>query len=537
MTALTPRVERFARLQWLIRLRWLALAGVSLAAGLAAAGLVPGVNVEVVAAAVGVGVLTNLFFAWRGQQRGETDDRHVGQSVLDTGALTLVVWAAGGADCPFMVFYVFPVLLAALLGGRAGLLPTSAAVAVGIGFQFAAVRYDWLRVGVWDPIEPYGRLLSVGALTVTVGMAAFFATRLSDALRRQMSARQAADTMLRLAFDGLDAGLEVVEGETVTLQNPRAARLFGARIGDPWRCPGRRNGRCASGGACDGGLPERCQFTWATPIDGDPTGVEEHIYEMLALALPENRRTMTLYIERTAEVLGQRRLMLTERLASLGRTVQGVAHELNTPLATIQTLGRDVLDAIDVGQVPGAVREDIDESARMIVDEVQRCRRITHALLGRATQLDPIGETGDAPVAIAIERAVAVVFTHARDRVEVDLGGVADARLPLDPLVQIFVNLLQNAGDADPGGDITVTGYRGQALRIEVRDRGPGLDGEATRHLFEPFFTTKPPGQGTGLGLYTSYALARKLGGELSLANHPEGGALATVTLPLPGAR
>ena len=533
MTVLTPSVERFARLQWLIRLRWLALAGVSLGAGLAAAGLVPGVNVEVVAAAVAVGVLTNLFFAWRGQQRGDTDDRHVGQSVLDTGALTLVVWAAGGADCPFMVFYVFPVLLAALLGGRAALIPTGGAVAVGIAFQVAAVRNDWLRVGVWDPIEPYGSILALVALTATVGMAAFFATRLSDALRRQMSARRAADSMLRLAFDGLDAGLEVIEGETVTLQNPQAARIFGARIGEPWRCPGRRNGRCAAGGACDGGMPERCQFNWATPAD-DPGGDQEHIYEMLALTLPENQRIMTLYIERTAEVLGQRRLMLTERLASLGRTVQGVAHELNTPLATIQTLGRDVLDAMDMGQVPQAVREDIDESARMIVDEVQRCRRITHALLGRATQLDPIGETGDAPVATAIERAVAVVFTHARDRVAVDLGGVADARLPLDPMVQIFVNLLQNAGDADPGGVITVTGYRGQALRIEVRDRGPGLDPEATRHLFEPFFTTKPPGQGTGLGLYTSYALARRMGGELNLDNHPDGGVLATVVLPLP---
>lgn len=531
MTVLTPHVERFARLQWLIRLRWLALAGVSLGVGLAAAGLVPGVNVEVVAAAVAVGVLTNLFFAWRGQQRGDTDDRHVGQAVLDTGALTLVIWAAGGADCPFMVFYVFPVLLAALLGGRAALWPTGAAVAVGIAFQVAAARHDWLRVGQWDPIAPYGPWLSVLALLATVGMAAYFSTRLSDALRRQMSARRAADNMLRLAFDGLDAGMEVVDGDTITLQNPRAARLFGDRMGQGWRCPGRRDGRCAAGGACDGGMPERCQFVWADADDD-----AEHIYEMLALALPESQRTMTLYIERTAEVLGQRRLMLTERLASLGRTVQGVAHELNTPLATIQTLGRDVLDAISMGQVPASVQDDIDESARMIVDEVQRCRRITHALLGRATQLDPISETGDAPVSVAVERAVAVVFTHARERVAVDLGGVADARLPLDPMVQIFVNLLQNAGDADPGGALTVTGYRGRALRIEVRDHGPGISAEAGRHLFEPFFTTKPPGQGTGLGLYTSYALARKLGGELTLANHPEGGALATVTLPLPGA-
>lgn len=531
MTALIPRVERFARLQWLIRLRWLALAGVSLAAGLAAAGLVPGVNVEVVAAAVGVGVLTNLFFAWRGRQRGDTDDHHVGQAVLDTGALTLVIWAAGGAECPFVAFYVFPVLLASLLGGRAALWPTGAACAVGLGFQHAAVQHAWLRVGSWDPIAPFGPALDAAAIALTVAMAAYFATRLSDALRRQISARREADAMLRVAFDGLDAGLEVVDRGAVSLQNPRAARLVGPRVGERWTCPGRRADGCPAGGACDAGMPERCQFTRAE-ADGP-----EQIYEMLVFPLPGPGRTMALYVDRTAEVLGQRRLMLTERLASLGRTVTGVAHELNTPLATIQTLGRDVLDALDAGGMPAAVRADVEESARIIVDEVQRCRRITHALLGRAGQLDPLTGAGAAPVQAAVDRAVAVVFTHERDRVTVDLGGVGGAHLPLDPMVQICVNLLQNARDAAPGGRIEITGYRGAALRIELRDHGPGLDPEAARHLFEPFFTTKPPGQGTGLGLYTSYALARGLGGELSLADHPDGGVLATLTLPLSARR
>lgn len=519
-----PPIERYVRLQWLIRLRWLALAGVSLAAGVAAAGLVPGVNVEVVGAAVGVGVLTNLFVSWRGRQRGDTDDRHVGQAVLDTGALTLVVWASGGAECPYIVFYVFPVLLAALLGGRAALWPTSLACAAGIALQLAAVRSPWLRVGRWDPTPPFDVLLAVAALLLTVGMAAYFAVRLSDALRGQMVARQQADTRLSVAFDGLDAGLEIINDGLVGLQNPRAARLFGDRVGQPWRCPGRRDGDCvARSGRCDGQIPERCQFA--------RHGAEQ-IFEMIAFPLPDAAQVMTLYVDRTAEVLTARRLLFTERLASLGRTVQGVAHELNTPLATIQTLGRDVLDALDVDGVPPAVREDVAESADIIVAEVQRCRRITHALLGRAGPLDPIGVAGSAPIRAAVERAAAVVFPSDRGRVRVDLGGAGDVPLPLDPLVQILVNLLQNARDAAPDGIVEITGYRANALRVEVRDHGPGLEPGAAAHLFEPFFTTKPPGRGTGLGLYTSYALARDLGGELSLADHPDGGAVAVLALP-----
>ena len=68
---------------------------------------------------------------------------------------------------------------------------------------------------------------------------------------------------------------------------------------------------------------------------------ERPIYSDVALS-PDMKQRVAIYIDQTAEVIYQRELMNTERLASLGRTAQGVAHELNTPLATIQTLGRDV---------------------------------------------------------------------------------------------------------------------------------------------------------------------------------------------------
>ncbi len=503
-----------ARLRWLIRLRWQALLGASLAALVAAAGVVPGVNVPLVALAVTLGIATNLLLSRRARRRGDADARHVGQALLDTGALTVLVWAAGGLECPFVVFYVFPVLLAGLLGGRRALLPASLATAAGLGFQVLATLAPGLAAGRWDPAPAWDLPLTVAALGITVLMAAYFAARFTDVLRQQVLARRQADALLRLAVEGFDAGLEVVEAGRVVWQNPRAAGLVGERTGAPWSPPPSVEGQ-----------------------DGEPYRfVVEHdrIYEMLRFPLPEGDREMVLYVDRTGEVLAERRLHLTERLASLGRTVQGVAHELNTPLATIQTLSRDLRDVLTVTALDPALRDDLNESAELIADEVRRCRRITHALLGRAERLGPADETAAGPLAAAVERAAAVVLLQERGRLGLDLGAAASVPFPLDPLVQIFVNLLQNARDADPRGRIDVGARLGDGeVVLHVRDQGPGLPAGVRAHLFEPFFTTKPPGQGTGLGLYTSYALARGLGGSLALDDHPEGGAVATLRLPV----
>jgi signal transduction histidine kinase len=359
-------------------------------------------------------------------------------------------------------------------------------------------------------------------------MVAYFAFHLTHALGQQVTARQEADAMIRSAFDVLDAGIEIVEGRRVVWQNPRAAALFGVRTEGGWRCPGAAEDACGAGGACRAPRAvspnARCEFELRT--DG-----LDRIYEMLPFPVPSGLQTLVLYFDRTVEIQDQRRLMQTERLASLGRAVHGVAHELNTPLATIQTLSRDILEVINGLELPASARLDLDESAGIIVEEIQRCRRITHALLGRAEPIDTL-PSAPTTVAAAVERAIAVVFPKACDTVEVRLGPLGAMHLALDPAVQIFVNLLQNARDANPGGTITVVGRASSPPRVEVLDDGPGVSAEAERHLFEPFFTTKPPGRGTGLGLYTSYALAKSLAGDLSLGNRRERGAVAAFILP-----
>lgn len=527
------------RLAWLIRLRWWALGGVSLAALVAWAGLVPGVNLPIVVAAVLLGILTNVGLARRSHQNAHLDERHVWQALLDTGALTLVLWAAGGADCPFLGFYAFPVLLAALLGDRPALLPAGVATAAGLAFLAVGRLYPPLAVGRWNPPERFHDALSWGAAALTIVGVAYFALVFSEAIRSQARARRDADMLLRLSLEGLDVGLEVIEDERVVWQNPEAAAVLGARLGAPWRCPGGPE-RCRAD-ACPHGPGQegrrRCQF----PLRDGPG---ERIFEMLVFPLAERgrARVMVLYLDRTTEILAQRHLVLTERLASLGRTVQGVAHELNTPLSTIRTLARDLTDVLGAGGPSSAhERADLLESGTLIAAEVERCRRITHALLGRAEP--QAGIPGTARLAEAVDRAVAVVFPQDRDRVHVEVEPAARAcPVALDPVVQILVNLLQNGRDAaaqngrDGAAGAPVRLHAatgGDELVVAVEDDGPGLSPEASAHLFEPFFTTKPPGEGTGLGLYTSYALAGGLGGRLALENRPSGGVTARLVLPM----
>lgn len=550
-----------SRLRWLMRLRWLALAGVSASTGFAVTGLVPGLNLKIIFVAVMIGIASNAYIHWRlSRSQLDVERLHVGQALFDTLVLTLVLWAAGGADCPFTSFYVFPMLLAVLLSARRTFWPTAVASFAGLLWQELSSMVPSLKVGVWDPIPPWGEIFNFISLVLTIGVVAYFATRFTDAIREQVRAKRAADELLRLSFERLEAGVELIEEGVTVWQNPFALDSFGDRYLQRWVCPGQRDeGQCAhESRACRLGEGEggaRCRFSlWEGESEREVRSRVPHlndpsqIFEVMLLSPPHQRQRVAIYIDQTAEVSYQQKLMHTERLASLGRTAQGVAHELNTPLATIQTLGRDVLDVLGIpdqlSEPP--IREDLRESTQMILEEVQRCSRITHALLGRA---DPeraqVSLGGLDLLESAVRRAIALVFPHDPERVDLQLKELGELIFPFDPLVQIFVNLIQNAWDAtcdqleehQQPVPILIIGERDidhteERVIISVKDRGVGLPTESAT-LFEPFYTTKSLGQGTGLGLYTSYALARELGGELSLQNNLTIGATASLTLPV----
>jgi two-component system C4-dicarboxylate transport sensor histidine kinase DctB len=140
-----------------------------------------------------------------------------------------------------------------------------------------------------------------------------------------------------------------------------------------------------------------------------------------------------------------------------------------------------------------------------------------------------------------VERAQALVFAGVREGgPELDISDSVDGVLvAVDPdrLLQVLVNLLQNALDANraAGGKCIwlKTERRGSAVEIVVEDEGAGLHPDIQERLFEPFATTKPPGEGTGLGLYASYMLIQTMGGDLTIENRESRGARARVRLPV----
>jgi C4-dicarboxylate-specific signal transduction histidine kinase len=542
------------RVGWLIRLRWLALFGIGVAAALAAAGAFPGVRYTVLLVTAAFAGVYN-FLLWRSYRDGATPSGGWAATVQAQGdifLLTIVLWAAGGAECPFVSYYVFHVAIVGILAGPKATQIAAVTAIVGVGFLVLSGEVEPLRIGVWAPIEPWDVIAEAVAFISTLGTVAYLVTHAVRELRdREKALIRARDNaaleyeLLSNTLDQLEAGLEVLsEDGSVAWRNRRAEELRQRESPAPNTCP--RSGHACRGTneSCPIELalsqrePGRCRFAVRA-------GTQERVYEMLTFPLATTRagaRLMNLYVDRTAVTLADQRLLVAERLVSLGRVAQGVAHELNTPLATIRTLASDMRASLRSGQdQPQDVQSwkqlalDIDESAALVHDETLRLGRITQSLLAGG-DLVRSKIQGGVPVAAVVERARALVFAGVRAGPRVQVGEGVDAlrvTADSDRMVQVLVNLLQNAYDAvreRPAGNVLIRAeLKGEDAFIFIEDDGPGVAPDVRQRLFEPFATTKA--HGTGLGLYTSYMLVRAMEGDLWLDPRAGGGTVATVRL------
>ena len=281
-------------------------------------------------------------------------------------------------------------------------------------------------------------------------------------------------------------------------------------------------------------------------VTGRPVGELRRAYKALRQAHEDLKRT-------------QQHLLHSEKMASLGRLVAGVAHELNNPISFV--LGNVValkryserlhsyLDAVHRGRSAAEIEtlrrdlridrivEDLPQLIEGTVEGAQRTRDIVDSLK-RFSALDR-DEQRRFDLVQVIERAVHWVAKVRGDKFRVDLQ--LPPALPVvgspGQMQQVAMNLVQNACDATAEQDdarlvIAGRGEGGSAL-IEFHDNGPGISDENLPRIFDPFFTTKPVGKGTGLGLAISYGIVERHGGRLSAGNHAVGGALFILTLPL----
>lgn len=263
----------------------------------------------------------------------------------------------------------------------------------------------------------------------------------------------------------------------------------------------------------------------------------------------------------------QSQLVQSEKLASLGQIVAGVAHEINNPVAfvtnNVAVLGRDVGELRDLINLYGEAddliaaqnpslaervrdfreRVDMPYTLANIEGLIQRSRdglkRIQQIVghLRLFAHLDG-GDVNEADLNNGIESTVAIIVGHARKksvRVAMDLGPLPAITCNAARVNQVVMNLLTNAIDASSeGGTVTIrTRAEGDCVRIEVSDTGCGVPAEIRGRIFDPFFTTKAIGQGTGLGLSISYGIVKDHGGTIEVDSTPGHGATFIVRLPL----
>ena len=255
-------------------------------------------------------------------------------------------------------------------------------------------------------------------------------------------------------------------------------------------------------------------------------------------------RITDLFVGRIREADEKRESMLAEiehtsKLASIGRLAAGVAHEINNPLAIISAKTGLVMDLLELSE-DFKYKEKIASEINGTSDAVERCKVITHRLLGFARRMDVTLE----PINInnLMQEVLSFLDKEALYRgINFDLN-LRDS-LPViesdrGQLQQIFLNLINNAIDAiDKDGRITIsTKKRDQnSIQVDVIDNGKGIPPDIMRHIFEPFFTTKDHGEkkGTGLGLFITYGLVKKLGGLISVQSSGGAGTTFTVILPI----
>ena len=251
----------------------------------------------------------------------------------------------------------------------------------------------------------------------------------------------------------------------------------------------------------------------------------------------------------------QKRMLQSEKLASLGILASGVAHELNNPLSNISSSCQLLIE-----ELTEADPAQLNTWLKQIDSETERGKNIVQTLLDFGGQrvfekrrLKLLNIVNDTQIIIgkALRQYLATLTINIPEALELDVDK--------QRIQQLFINLIQNAlhaggqgvhirisaslcnrgvsmipDGAEVAGNLKcITDYDGQFVEILVADDGPGIPGNSISKIFDPFFTTSEPGHGAGLGLYIVQEIVREHDGCLAIASKQGKGTQVIVLLPV----
>jgi signal transduction histidine kinase/ActR/RegA family two-component response regulator len=232
-------------------------------------------------------------------------------------------------------------------------------------------------------------------------------------------------------------------------------------------------------------------------------------------------------------------LLQAEKMAALGQTVSGVAHELNNPLATILTWAERLTQK---NTLEPAVRRGIE----IILSESERAARIVRNLLTFARKRQTTRAMVDINQVVRETLALRAYEQRVTNITVIDAlaAGLPNVFADAHQVQQVLLNLIINAEQAmlsaNGRGVIVVRTWHDaerETVILEINDDGPGIPEDVQAKIFDPFFTTKEVGKGTGLGLTVAYAIVNEHGGRIRLESRHGSGASFFVELPVTGAR
>ncbi len=225
----------------------------------------------------------------------------------------------------------------------------------------------------------------------------------------------------------------------------------------------------------------------------------------------------------------QQQLVQSEKLAAIGQLTAGIVHDVKNPLAVIKGMAELLQDQ------PG-LEASVQKDLAVIRESAAKANQIVSDLLKFSRQSTPEMHLQD--LRATVEASLRITAYLARKaNVQVIAGLPAQSVIvtyDAQQIEQVLINLIQNAIQAMPhGGTLRFSlSQAGEGVALAVQDTGIGIPPENLRRIFDPFFTTKPEGEGTGLGLSTSYGIISRHRGRIDVASVMGQGTTFTILLP-----